>query len=159
MRLNLSSVLAPWRTVSTWLSFGGTIVLLMALSWFWVPPAHALTQIQLTDLSTSPCSVEVGRGAVTSGGTTHPARCMVLEGIAKNTSNKTVYDADVYGRIYDANGDTVMQNRTRVGSIAEVPPGDHPFELRLSIPLNQPLPLQLKQFKASGFSSSVKARF
>ncbi len=84
------------------------------------------------------------------------ANCFIVTGKADNTTNKTVYDADIYGRIYDANNDSVLQNRTRLGSIAEVPPGVSDFELRISVPANQPLPLQLKQFKASGFAAKVR---
>ncbi len=71
-------------------------------------------------------------------------------------TSKTVYDADIFGRIYDANNNTVMQNRTRVGSISEVPPGESTFEMRITVPANQPTPLKLKQFKASGFTSKVR---
>ena len=137
-------------------------LLLMTIAWAalgWNAPAVALTQVAITDLSAEACPAEIGWGAVTSGGFTQPAHCFLVHGVAHNTTNKTVYDADVYGRIYDANGESVFQNRTRVGSIAEIPPGDQAFEIRISIPANQPAPLQLKQFKASGFSSKVKARF
>ncbi|MEO1559538.1 MAG: hypothetical protein AAFS12_07835, partial [Cyanobacteria bacterium J06632_19] len=58
--------------------------------------------------------------------------------------------------IYDANNNSVMQNRTRLGSISEVPPGKTNFEMRITVPANQPTPLQLKQFKASGFTSKVR---
>lgn len=147
-----------WRALgrSFWVTLLITIV---GLSGIGVFPAEALTQLNLSNLTAQECPAEVGQGAVTSGGISHPARCFLITGTANNLSNKTVYDADVYGRIYDANGDTVMQNRTRVGAIEEIPPGKHDFEIRISVPANQPVPLQLKQFKASGFSSSVKARF
>jgi hypothetical protein len=49
-----------------------------------------------------------------------------------------------------------MQNRTRLGAIAEIPPGVSDFSLRISVPANQPLPLKLKQFKAAGFSGQVR---
>ena len=75
---------------------------------------------------------------------------------ANNSTFKTVYDADIYGRIYDANNNPILQNRTRLGSIPEVPSGESDFELRISVPANQPEPLQLKQFKASGFSGMVR---
>jgi hypothetical protein len=35
----------------------------------------------------------------------------------------TVVDTDVFARILDASGEPVLQNRTRVGSIGDVPPG------------------------------------
>jgi hypothetical protein len=37
-----------------------------------------------------------------------------------------------------------------------VPPGVSDFELRITVPANQPTPLQLKQFKASGFTGKVR---
>jgi hypothetical protein len=126
------------------------------IAWFYTPPALALTQIKLTNLSYHECSSELAKGAVTSGGTTRAASCFIVTGKAENPSNKPVFDADIFGRIYDANNDSVMQNRTRIGSIAEIPPGVSDFELRISVPANQPLPLQLKQFKAAGFAAQVR---
>lgn len=120
------------------------------------PPALALTQIKISDLSYHECPPELAKGAVTSGGTTMAANCFIVTGRAKNDSGKTVYDADIFGRIYDANNDSVMQNRTRLGSIEEIPPGLSDFELRISVPANQPTPLKLKQFKAAGFSAQLR---
>lgn len=119
-------------------------------------PALALTQIKLSDITYHECPAELSKGAVTSGGTTMSANCFLVTGKAENNSRKSVYDADIFGRIYDANNDSVMQNRTRLGSIAEVPPGVSDFELRISVPANQPIPLKLKQFKAAGFSAQVR---
>jgi len=127
-----------------------------AIIWVTTPPALALTQIKVSDLSYHACPEELAKGAVTSGGTTMAANCFIVTGKAENTSGKLVYDADIFGRIYDANNEPVMQNRTRLGSIAEIPPGNSDFELRISVPANQPLPLKLKQFKASGFSAQVR---
>ncbi|OKH21956.1 hypothetical protein [Chroogloeocystis siderophila] len=121
----------------------------------WSPPALALTQIKLSNLTYHECPQELSEGAVTSG-TTMAANCYIVTGKAENASNKPVYDADIFGRIYDANNEPVMQNRTRLGSIAEVPPGTSDFELRISVPANQPTPLKLKQFKAAGFSGQVR---
>jgi hypothetical protein len=80
----------------------------------------------------------------------------LITGKAINRSGKLVVDADIFGRIFDANDNPVMQNRGRLGGIAEVPPGESDFELRVSISANQPEPLKLKQFKASGFTSTVR---
>ncbi|MEH2069730.1 MAG: biotin carboxylase [Nostoc sp.] len=125
------------------------------LSWVLTPPALALTQIKLFDISYKDCPPELAKGAVISSGSA-AANCFLVTGKAENGSNKTVYDADIFGRIYDANNDSVMQNRTRLGSIAEVSPGVSDFELRISVPANQPTPLKLKQFKAAGFSAAVR---
>ncbi len=126
------------------------------LSWVFTPPAVALTQIKLSNLSYKECPAELALGAVTSGGSAMAANCFIVTGKAENATNKSVYDADIFGRIYDANNDSVMQNRTRLGSIEEVPPGISDFELRISVAANQPTPLKLKQFKAAGFSAQVR---
>jgi hypothetical protein len=119
------------------------------------PSALALTKIKLSDLSYKDCPAELAKGAVISSGSA-AANCFIVTGKAENGTYKTVYDADIFGRIYDANNDPILQNRTRLGSIPEVPPGISNFELRISVPVNQPTPLQLKQFKASGFSGQVR---
>ncbi|MEH2211287.1 biotin carboxylase [Nostoc sp.] len=129
--------------------------LITFLSWVIIPPAVALTQIKLFDVSYKDCPPELAQGAVISSGSA-AANCFLVIGKAENGTNKTVYDADIFGRIYDANNDSVMQNRTRLGSITEVPPGVSDFELRISVPANQPTPLKLKQFKAAGFSGQVR---
>jgi hypothetical protein len=125
-------------------------------SWVFSPAAFALTQIKLSNLSYHSCSAEIGEGAVTSGGTPMEANCFIVTGSAENLSGKPVVNADIFGRIYDANDEPVMQNRNRLGSIDEIPPGISNFELRISVPANQPEPLKLKQFKAAGFTGKVR---
>ncbi|MDJ0736331.1 MAG: hypothetical protein QNJ47_20080 [Nostocaceae cyanobacterium] len=125
------------------------------ISWAFTPNSLALTQIKLFDISYHECPSEIGQGAVTSG-TTMAANCYIVTGKAENPTNKTVYDADIFGRIYDANNNPAMQNRNRLGSIAEVPPGISDFEFRISVAANQPTPLKLKKFKATGFSAAVR---
>ncbi|MBE9191274.1 hypothetical protein IQ230_13105 [Gloeocapsopsis crepidinum LEGE 06123] len=138
---------------------GFTVILVTCfiglITCFWSPSALALTQIKLSNVTYHECPQELSEGAVTSG-TTMAANCFIVTGKAENASNKPVYDADIFGRIYDANNEPVMQNRTRLGSITEVPPGISDFELRISVPANQPTPLKLKQFKAAGFSGQVR---
>jgi len=129
--------------------------LITFLSWAIAPSVIALTQIRLFDISYKDCPPELAQGAVISSGSA-TANCFIVIGKAENGTYKTVYDADIFGRIYDANNDSVMQNRTRLGLIAEVPPGISDFELRISVPANQPTPLKLKQFKAAGFSAQVR---
>jgi len=130
--------------------------LLWLVSWVLAPSALALTPIQLYDLSYHDCPDDLAKGAVTSGGITQVANCFIVTGKAENKSGKPVYDADIYGRIYDADNNSVMQNRTRLGSIEQVPPGVSDFDLRISVPTELATPLQLKQFKASGFSGRVR---
>ncbi len=129
---------------------------LWMLSCLWTPPAFALTPIKLSDLDYKDCPADLADGVVTAGGSSMDANCFIVYGKAKNASGKPVLNADVYGRIYDANNNPVMQNRTRVGSIDQVPPGTSDFEIRISVPANQPMPLKLEQFKASGFTGQVR---
>jgi hypothetical protein len=140
------------------------IILTLSISFLFfntisIPSAQALVQIKITDISYKECPPGVGEGSVTSGGSALPATCYLITGKTNNTSGKTLYDADVFGRIYDANNEPALQNRTRLGALAEVPTGVSEFELRISVPSNQPTPLQLKQFKATGFSSKVYPTF
>ncbi|WP_246275821.1 hypothetical protein [Brasilonema bromeliae] len=129
--------------------------IIAVVSWVFTPSAVALTQIKLFDISYHKCPSEIGKGSVTSG-TTMAANCFIVTGKAENGTYKTVYDADIFGRIYDANNNSVMENRNRLGSIQEIPPGVSDFELRISVAANQPEPLKLKQFKAAGFSAQVR---
>lgn len=130
--------------------------LIIIAIWLWNSPAWALIQLKLYDISYKDCSTELGKGAITSG-SSMAAHCFIISGKAQNTSSKTVYDADVYGRIYDANNNNVMQNRTRIGSIEKVPAlSITDFEIRVSVPANLPTPLKLKQFKSSGFPTKVR---
>lgn len=128
-------------------------------SWLFTPEALAVVPIKLSNISYQNCPPEFAKGNVTSGGTSLPANCFMVTGKAQNNSGKTVYDADVYGQIYDASGEPALQNRSRLGSIPEVPPGVSDFELRISVAANQPTPLKLEKFKASGFSSKVVPSF
>lgn len=144
--------------MSTWFRFCAVVILVCCLSlvsWLQSPSAFALTQIRLFDISHAACPADVAEGAVTAGGSM-PADCFIITGKAENTTNKTVLNADIFGRIYDANNNSVMQNRTRLGSIEEVPPGISDFELRISVAANQATPLKLEQFKASGFTGKVR---
>ncbi|MGB5633215.1 MAG: hypothetical protein WBM44_00585 [Waterburya sp.] len=131
-------------SISLWLS-----------SWVITPPAAAITSIKLSDLSYEPCAGDEAAGSVASGDL-RPASCYTIKGRAKNISGKTVVDADVFGRIYDANDNSTFENRGRIGTIEEIPPGVSDFEFRVSVPANQATPLKLKNFKASGFAEKVR---
>ncbi|HEY9602123.1 MAG TPA: hypothetical protein V6C85_10970 [Allocoleopsis sp.] len=138
-----------------WLVIVSVSGLFSVISWVFSPTAFALVQIQLSDISYHECPPELAQGTVTPG-TSSAANCFLVTGKAVNNSGKQVVNADIFGRIYDANGNSVLQNRTRLGSIDEVPPGVSDFELRITVPANQPTPLQLKQFKAAGFTGKVR---
>ena len=52
----------------------------------------------------------------------------------------------------DASGEPVLQNRSRVGSIGDVPPGESGFALRLAVPAGTPGPFRFTNVKARGFT-------
>jgi len=136
-----------------------SVVLVSALFWVtsWVTPpaALALIPLQISELSYQSCPPDLSEGLVDSG-TPMAANCFLITGKVENRSGKPAYNADVYGRIYDANNNPVQRNRTRLGAIDEVPPGVSDFAVRISVPTSQPMPLNLKQFKASGFTGHVR---
>ncbi|MGB3402617.1 MAG: hypothetical protein WBA77_07990 [Microcoleaceae cyanobacterium] len=129
-------------------------VLIGMITWVWVPPALAAIQMKVSDIDYKDCPPELAEGAISSF-SSQKANCFLVTGIVNNTSGKYIYDADVFGRIYDANDNRVMQNRTRLGGIDEVPPGKKEFEIRISVPTNLQTPLKLKQFKSSGFAGRI----
>jgi hypothetical protein len=135
------------------------ISFLAGLLWLfsiWIaPPAWALTQIRLFDIDYHECPAEIGAGSVTPG-SAMAANCFLITGKAENASGKPVINADVFGRVFDANNDPVMQNRNRLGSIDEVPPGVSDFEFRISVAANQPTPLRIEHLKAAGFTGKVR---
>jgi hypothetical protein len=141
-----------WRS-----SLTATLTLLLVVgSAIWSPIAHALTPIKLVDLSYHDCPEELSDGAVNPGGSKmKSANCFIVTGTAVNASPKPVVDADIFGRIFDADNNPVMQNRNRLGAIPYVPIGESEFELRITVPDKMTPPLRLDKFKASGFASSV----
>jgi hypothetical protein len=121
----------------------------------WIPSAEAAVQIKLSEISYGTCPPEMSENMVLGGGVMS-ASCYLVSGKANNPKNQTVYNADVFGRIYDANGNDAMPERTRLGAIAELPPGKSNFEITISVPAEMPEPLSLVQFKASGFTGKVR---
>ncbi len=86
------------------------------------------------------------------------ASCYALRGVVVNPGRKPVVDTDVFAVIVDASGEPVLQNRSRVGSIGDVPPGRSDFALRLAVPAGTPEPLQVRKARAHGFSAPVRTR-
>ena len=121
------------------------------------PPAHALTQVALTDLVAEECPADAAYAEnLTTSGSSMQATCYLIKGTAVNDSGKDIMDADIFGRIFDADGNAVMKNRYRLGGIEYVPAGESNFSFRVSVPSVQPAPLRLEKFKASGFASKVR---
>ncbi|MGB3297568.1 MAG: hypothetical protein WBA76_04805 [Phormidesmis sp.] len=123
----------------------------------WTPSAYALTQIALKDLAAETCPADADyAGNLTASGSLQEATCYLVRGTAVNSSSHDIVDADIFGRIFDAEGNAVMKNRFRLGGIEYVPTGESQFSFRISVPSVQPAPLRLEKFKATGFASKVR---
>jgi len=148
LQLGLS---ACWRSIGvTSLSFCAAI-----LVWLPMPSAEALVSVNLSDLSYAPCTGDVATGLV-SAGSSATAKCFIIHGTTTNKSGKPVINADIFGRIFDANHNDVFPNRHRIGTIDEIQPGTGEFDFRVTIEANLAEPLQFEGFKASGFTGKVR---
>jgi hypothetical protein len=140
-----------------WPGRSALVALVLAALLLIAPPPAWAAELRLTEVTLEPCpSADVAsqRGLARSGG----ARCYALRGVVENPGRRPVYDTDVYARILDASGEPVLQNRTRVGSIGDVPPGRSDFALRLAVPAGTPDPLSFRSLRARGFGAPVRSR-
>lgn len=114
-------------------------------------------ELQLSGIRLDPCA-EQDPGNQPDLSRPMGASCYVLTGEVENRGRNSVVDTDVYARILDASGEPVLQNRTRVGSIGDVSPGQSPFALRMSVPAGTPGPFVVKNARARGFNAPVRTR-
>jgi len=122
-----------------------------------VPSPAWAGELQVSQVNLEPCPAE---DIVAQPELRRPsgASCYALRGTVLNPGRKPVVDTDVFALIVDSSGEPVLQNRTRVGSIGDVPPGSSSFALRLSVPAGTPGPLSFRNVKARGFSAPVRTR-
>jgi len=140
------------RCLATALSLG--LVLALTL----IQPAAALAaSMSVSEVSLDPCPTD-DIGAHPQLRRPSGASCYVLRGSVTNAGRKPVVDTDVFAQILDASGEPVLQNRARVGSIGDVPPGTSGFALRLAVPAGTPGPFTFSNVKARGFSAPVRTR-
>ena len=121
------------------------------------PPSAWAADLQVSEVTLEPCPSE-DVGAQPELRRPAGASCYALRGTVLNLGRKPVVDTDVFALIVDSSGEPVLQNRTRVGSIGDVPPGSSAFALRLSVPAGTPGPLNFRNVKARGFSAPVRTR-
>ncbi len=124
---------------------------------FSLPTTSFAANLQVSGISIEPCP-KADVGAQPDMRRPLGASCYALRGEVLNNGSKPVVDTDVFAQILDASGEPVLQNRTRVGSIGDVPPGSSPFALRLAVPAGTPGPLKVSNAKAKGFNAPVRAR-
>jgi hypothetical protein len=141
------------RFLGRWL---GALLLagLLVLSW---PAAASAADLLVSEVTLEPCPASDVAAQSGQNRTSGP-RCYALRGMVENPGRQPLVDTDVFARILDASGEPVLQNRTRVGSIGDVPPGRSAFALRLSVPAGTPDPLGFSGVKARGFRSPVRSR-
>lgn len=147
---------ASGRWITHWQLLVSLLLALALLLGPTVRPAWA-ADLSVSDVHLEPCP---SSDAASQSGLTRAtgAGCWALSGEVNNPSRRAVVDTDVFAVILDASGEPVLQNRTRVGSIGDVPPGSSRFALRLAVPMGTPGPLRFRNVKARGFSSPVRTR-
>ncbi|MCP9808401.1 hypothetical protein KBY58_03005 [Cyanobium sp. HWJ4-Hawea] len=122
----------------------------------WPAPAWAV-ELAVAEVTLEPCPAG-DAGAQPELRRPTGASCYALRGVVTNPTKKIVADTDVFALILDSSGEPVLQNRTRVGSIGDVPPGKSSFALRLAVPSGTPGPITFRSVKARGFSAPVRTR-
>ena len=138
-------------TLSNWLPPLLLLWLLVCASPLWA------AELQVSDIALAACS-EADPGRQPELRRPAGAACYALRGVVTNPGSAPVVDTDVFGQVLDASGEPALPNRTRLGSIGDVPPGQTPFALRISIPAGTPGPFVVKRVKARGFSAPVRKR-
>ena len=125
--------------------------------WQLLPASAMAAELQVGQVQLEPCPpADPG----SQSGLRRPAgaSCYALRGEVLNPGRQTVVDTDVFALILDASGEPVLPNRSRVGSIGDVPPGRSEFALRLAVPAGTPGPFQVNKVRARGFSAPVRMR-
>lgn len=129
----------------------------LALAALLTPAPAWATDLQVKLISLEPCPAA---DAAAQSDLRRPigASCWALRATVENPGRQAVVDTDMFGRVVDASGESVLPNRTRLGSIGDVPPGESEVSLRLSVPAGTAGPLQVGQLRARGFRAPVRAR-
>jgi len=146
----------PASTFKTLLGLLIGLVLGLIL-WQLLPGPALAADLQVEGVHLEPCPLS---DPGSQSGLRRPsgASCYALRGEVINPGRQTVVDTDLFALILDASGEPVLPNRSRVGSIGDVPPGRSSFALRLAVPAGPPGPFQVGKVRARGFSAPVRMR-
>lgn len=129
---------------------------LLLLAPWGASPAWA-ADLQVSEVRLEPCPAD-DVGSQPELRRPSGASCYALRGRVRNPGRLPVVDTDVFAMILDSSGEPVLPNRSRVGSIGDVPPGDSEFALRLAVPAGTPGPFSVDQVRARGFRAPVRSR-
>jgi hypothetical protein len=130
---------------------------LAATLWQLLPAPAAAAELRVSEVRLEPCPAS---DAASQSGMRRPngASCLALRGQVFNPGPRAVVDTDLFARVLDASGEPVLPNRSRLGSIGDVPPGLSEFAVRLAVPAGSPGPFQVGAVRARGFSAPVRSR-
>lgn len=148
VRRTAAERLLPW--------LGGLLLALLLLGPIGASPAWA-AELRVSEVRLEPCPAE-DAGSQPELRRPSGASCYALRGVVSNPGRQSVIDTDVFALILDSSGEPVLPNRSRVGSIGDVPPGESEFALRLAVPAGTPGPFVVRNAKARGFSAPVRSR-
>ncbi|MFM7268781.1 MAG: hypothetical protein ACKOZT_09365 [Cyanobium sp.] len=130
---------------------------LALMAWQQHPAMATAADLSVSEVSLEACPSD---DPASQPGLRRPAgaSCYALRGVVINGGPSPVVDTDVFALILDASGEPVLPNRSRVGSIGDVPAGRSTFALRLAVPAGTPGPFQVSKVRARGFSAPVRRR-
>jgi len=131
------------------------VVLALLLTMLGAPGPSFAAELKVESIQLAPCPAS---DAGTQPSRSVEATCYALRGEVINPTKHAVVDTDVFAVILDSSGEPVLPNRTRVGSIGDVPPGRSSFALRLAVPAGTPGPFRVGLVKARGFNAPVRTR-
>jgi hypothetical protein len=145
-----------WRALPP-LALAALLTLAVGLTLLGSPAQVLAADLQVSQVRLEPCPTD-DIGSQQDRPRATGANCWALRGLVRNPGRRAVVDTDVFAVILDASGEPVLPNRTRVGSIGDVPPGEIPFALRLAVPAGTPGPLLARNVRARGFGAPVRSR-
>jgi len=149
------SGLNRWQPIRSVL-IGLLLVALLLLAPSTGKPAWA-AELQVSQVRMEPCPAD-DAGSQPQLSRPSGASCYALRGLVSNPGRQAVVDTDVFALILDSSGEPVLPNRSRVGSIGDVPPGESAFALRLAVPAGTPGPFVVRNARARGFKAPVRSR-
>jgi hypothetical protein len=144
------------RTAGTFAAAAAAALVLLAGA----PPSHAIGPVSIKLQNIRAERVDCERGTATVGGvsfsgSTTAAACLRVNAQAVNPSKKTLFSADVFGRLYDSTGESMLDanENARIAYVDEIAPGTSEVSFLLRVPAAQfergsP---EFKAFKASAF--------
>jgi hypothetical protein len=149
------------RSLTSWAGsllplLGALLLALLLTAPLGAAPAWA-ADLLVSDVRLEPCPAE-DAGSQPELRRPTGASCYALRGRVTNPGRQPVVDTDVFALILDSSGEPVLPNRSRVGSIGDVPPGDSEFALRLAVPAGTPGPFEVRNPRARGFKAPVRSR-